>query len=123
MASHRETLNAFSNDNHPYQGEERSQQIAKDIRHAFDDGSAFGEYIASTVGEALAAFIDKSGLDGLVNNSIDGLKSVASEAAISAIQSEQFTSSLGLNLAQKEVDREAPSWVNSQVKEQQEMGS
>ena len=117
--SYKEKLNSFSNDNHPYQGEQRSEQISNDIKNAFEDGSVFGELIAASVGEAMSKFIDKSGLDGLVNDSIDGLKSIASEAAISAVQSEQFTSGLGLNLAQKEVDREAPSWAG----QSKEMGA
>ena len=115
---YKEQLKAHSNDNHPYQGEERAQQIADDLRHAFDDGSAFGDYISSTVGAAMAAFIEKSGLDAFVNDKLDDLRLVVNEAVNSAITNDEFTSGLGLNLAQKEVSREMASWQ----KDQQEMG-
>ena len=91
---------------HIYESEERADEIARDIHDVLNDGSVFGELIASSVGEALARTIEKSGLDGFVNQGVDEMKSVVAEAVHNAMGSDEFTHEFADLMARKEIDRE-----------------
>jgi len=101
--SYKDTLD---NLDHIYEPELRADVIAQDIHDVFSDGSVFGELIANSVGEAIAQTIDKSGLDAVVNQGVDEMQSIVSEAVHNAINSEQFTHEFASSMARKEIDRE-----------------
>ena len=113
--TYKDKLNSFSNDSLGLHSETRAQEISNDIRSAFGDGTVFGELIANSVGEALAKMIEKSGMDDLVSNGVEGLKNTIGQAASSAFKSDEFNDTLSHKMAQAEVDREMPR--------AQEMGS
>ena len=91
---------------HIYEPELRAEEISQDIHDVFSDGSVLGELIASSVGEALAQAIEKTGLDNFINQGIDEVKFIASEAVHNAINSDQFTHEFASSMAKKEVERE-----------------
>ena len=94
---------------HIYEAETRADEISQDIHAVLNDGSVFGELIASSVGEAIAKTIEKTGLDGFVNQGVEEMKHVVSEAVHNAINSDQFTHEFASRVAEKEIDRELQS--------------
>lgn len=87
----------------------RVQEITQDVKDVFNDGSVFGQLVADSVGEALGKTI------GTVAAKTE---EVIKGAVENALQSDQFTASLGEQLGWKEAERQQ---VNTNVPDR-EMG-
>jgi len=119
--NYKDTLNSFEEPEHIYEPETRAEEISQDIHAALDDGSIFGELIASSVGEAISNVIDKSGLDAYISDNINNLKSSIAESITGSLSNEDFVKDFAETIAQKEVDRELQSLPGEPLEKDKEL--